>query len=233
MPGDLWTGYLQAQAADVAEVEREEGKKKQRLEEQLQKLNMESLRRTIDRDAQKWEIEKTAQAQREEMLSGLRGFFGDEAIDAFELGFGPLELREFTEERYLPTKKELAGEWRIEAGLQPRAKVKTKTGKVSLGEQRLHWLGQPPSETPLKWKNDLVKKGYRPNAADKWEPVPKKAGTDDWINRALGKEGGGSVTEEDEFIKEARGRQIDWDAVAQKHPEWNLFYIKQKLGVNE
>ena len=93
MAGDLWQGYLDAQAADVAEVEREEQKKKQRLEEQLQKLNMEGLRRRIDINAQKWEIEQTARTRSEEALSRLRDFLPPEYIDAALTGIDLSDLR--------------------------------------------------------------------------------------------------------------------------------------------
>lgn len=186
MPGDLWAGYLQAQAADVAETEREEEKKKQRLQEQLQKLNMESLRRGMERDAREWEIEQAARTGREETLSGLSEFIkgGDtlgpeQWLLGQQLGIDLSGLEDFTREQYEPSPEELAGEWRIEAGLQPKAGAGS-TRSVTDAE-RAERYSKIPEDQRTEYQKKFLKKYFEGT---------RRGTTGDWLDDILGGEGG-------------------------------------------
>lgn len=174
MPGDLWTGYLQAQAADVAEVEREEGKKKQRLEEQLQKLDMESLRRRIDRDAQKWEIEKTAQAQTEAAFSRLREILPQEYIDAALTGIdlSGLHPKKEQEPWFIGTPHEEKGLGK-EFHIKPGGSTRSPTDA-----ERAERYSKIPEDQRTEYQKRFLKKYFEGTRAgtDEWSPLEKDVG---------------------------------------------------------
>ena len=182
MPGDLWTGYLQAQAADVAEVEREEEKKRQRLQDQLQKLNMESLRRGMERDAREWEMEEAGRAQREEMLSGLRDFFGEETVDAALMGLSGLGGKKEQEPWFIGTPHEERGLGK-EFHIKPGGSTRSPTDA-----ERAERYSKIPEDQRTEYQKKFLKKYFEGT----------RAGTEGWTQyeKDVGFRFGGSGGEE-------------------------------------
>lgn len=114
----------------------------------------------------------------------------------------------------------------LDKGIDP------KTGKVweDTAENKFTFFRE--------WRDQNVLPGYKNELGKRLGFYNKSTGVSEGINRVMGLQpfqASGVTKEEDEFIKEARGREdsIDWEKIATKYPKWNLFYIKQKLGVNE
>lgn len=291
MAGDLWQGYLDAQAADVAETEREEDKKRQRLNEQLQKLNMESTRRGIEKQAWDFKIEQATQAEREKNLSVLEGFLDPDQMAVLRLGGDLSEFQDVTEEQYLPSADELRNEYLIETGQKPEAGggssqdkweyIKSLTtkdptdltpkeqryligegyrydtklrawAKPKAGKGNIYNTGNPEVDAALKaahggggktWEQVLDPASgayiHAPKGMAGFSSPGQGTGLENLDLGGIGQQPPGTVTEEmDKFIEEARvalktGKTIPWEVVAAENPDWNIFYIKQKLGVNE
>lgn len=213
MPGSLLEGYMTGKRYLQEREEREEQQKREKLEDQLRELRFKGLTRTLERSAEEWEREKGEYQQKEQAMLRLP----EEERPYARLG---LRLPEQEKPRYpwMGTPYE-------ERGAEKEFHISKPTIRSLTDAERAERYSKIPEGQRTDFQRDFLKKYFegRRGGDELWN----------WLN---GEEGGGSTStteQEDEFIEEARGRKIDWKGVAKDHPDWNIFYIKQKLGVNE
>lgn len=226
MPRSLLEGYMAGKRYLQEREEREEQGKREKLEDQLRELKFKGLTRQLEMSAQEWEQTKKGYQQGEEAILQL---------PEEQQPYARLGLRLPQKEKG-PTVPWWVGTEHEKPYIRKQTQIAGPTLRSVNDRDTAQAYSKIPEEQRTPFQKKFLKKYFEGTRAGKtyqYSSDPEDEAILQEIFGGGGGTGGGVTQEENEFIEEARGKKVDWDAVAKKHPNWNLFYIKQKLGVNE